>query len=250
MSFFSKFFIFLIGLAVFAAACAWIMGGESQKSSTRISIDASPNSVFRYLVDDEKIKNWASDLVSAGPYKGDGDGSESGVLERVIVTDGKESVWQDSVMRFQRGEALSIQSRKGGLTRTSVFQLEGNDLGGTNVLYRTTKSASGLEQFLFPFQEKESGAQLAAEMKNLKKLIESEVKPGSDGDYEDEGDGTPVVVDSNADNNKSPEMPVAKNDPAKSDGPSVIDRVLGTVYSDDKPKDGERDFESLFGTGG
>ena len=57
MSFLSKFFVFLIALAVFAVVCAWIMGGESQKNSTRISIKAKPNSVFEYLIDDEKIKN-------------------------------------------------------------------------------------------------------------------------------------------------------------------------------------------------
>jgi len=253
MSFFSKFFVFLIGLAVLAVVCAWIMGGESQKNSTRISIDASPNSVFRYLVDDEKITNWSNDLVSAGPYKND-EGSEPVTVERIVSENGNESVWQDSIMRYKLGESLSIQSRKGGLTKTTVFQLEENDLGGTNVLYRTIKSASGLEQLTFSFHEKTSKAQLDSEMKNLKKLIESEVEPGSDDDSEFAAeDSAPVVVDSSTDNNESSEMPVPDNASASSDGPSVIDRVLGTVYSDgsgEKPKDGERNFESLFGTGG
>ena len=252
MSFFSKFLVFLIGLAVFAVVCAWIMGGESQKNSTRISIEASPRAVFRYLVDDEKIKLWASDLVSAGPYKGDEEQDSSfETLERIVrEEDGQESVWQDSVMRFQRGQSLSIRSRKGGLTKTTVFQLEENDLGGTNLLYRTIKSASGVDQILFSFQEKESKTQMATEMTRLKKLVESEVEPGdTDAEIEDE-DMTPVVAESGTSNNDAPEMSVPENTPVKSDGPSVIDQVLGTVYSKEKPKDGQRNFESLFGTGG
>lgn len=153
-------------------------------------------------------------------------------------------------MRYQRGEALSIQSRKGGLTKTYVFKLEENDLGGTDILYRTIKSASGLDQFIFPFHEKESSSQLVTEMESLKKLVESEVEPGFEP--EDSQD-SPVVVDSSSDNNASPAMAVPDSIPEESDGPSVIDQVLGEAGAkkpDDKPKDGERNFESLFGTGG
>jgi len=255
MSFLSKFFIFLIGLAVLATASAWIMGGESQKNSTRISINATPNSVFQYLVDDDKIRNWGSDLVSAGPYKDDdGENSAFETLERVVLKNGEESVWQESIMRYQRGEALSIQSRKGGLTKTFVFKLEENDLGGTDVLYRTIKSASGLEKFIFPFQEKESSTQLETELESLKKLVESEVEPGFEPETEaEDSQGSPVVVDSSSDNNTDPAMPVPDSIPDESDKPSVIDQVLGEAGAkepDDKPKDGERNFEKLFGTGG
>lgn len=255
MSFLSKFFVFLIALAVFAVVCAWIMGGESQKNSTRISIKAKPNSVFEYLIDDEKIKNWASDLVSAGPYEDDGgENSEFKTSERIVVKEGAESVWEDLVTRFQRGEALSIQSRQGGLTKTYVFQLEENDLGGTDVLYRTIKSASGIAKFMLPFEEKESATLLETEMKSLKKLVESEVDPDFDPyPSVEDPQGAPVVVDSSTDNNTSPEMPAPNDNSDQSEALSVVDQVLGPVGEADpgnKPKDGERNFEKLFGTGG
>lgn len=252
MSFFSKFFVFLIGLAIFAAVAAWIMGGESEKQSTRISIEASPNSVFRYLIEEEKIKAWASDIVSAGPYKEEEDEEGSGfeTLERVVTEEGEQTTWEDKIMRFQRGEALSIQSRRGGITQTTVFQLERNDIGGTNLLYRVIKSASGLDQFLFSFKKKDSKTKMATEMSRLKKLVESEVELGSD-DYSVEGDA-PVVAGSDSDNNASSDMLVPANSSTQSDSPSVIDQVLGPTdpIPKGKAEDGQRNFESLFGTGG
>ena len=250
MSFFSKFLVFLLGLAVFAAVAAWIMGGESEKQSTRISIEASPNSVFRYLVEEEKIKAWASDIVSAGPYKDEEEEGSFETLERIVTEDGGQTVWEDSVMRFKRGEAISIQSRKGGLTTTTVFQLERNDIGGTNLDYRVIKSASGLEQFMFSFQKKDSKTKMATEMSRLKKLIESEVVLGSAEDNEGEF-GDPVVADSDTDNNGSSEMLAPANASTQSDGPSVIDQVLGPAESipTGEAEDGQRNFEKLFGTG-
>lgn len=271
MSFFSKFLLFLVGFAVFAAACAWIMGGESEKNSTRISIAASPANVFPYLVEGKKIEKWATGVQISGTYAVDENG-DSKVLQRIVNRDGKETVWSDSVMRFDSGSdgedgtdgegrsdgrAISIQSRKGGLSKTMVFQLEENSIGGTDLLYRVIQSASGLEQFMFALTKKESKTQMVTEMTKLKKLIESEVEPSPIKEDEPAEGGVPLDEDSANDNNGnmksgSAETPVAEKATAQSTGTSVVDQVLGPVYkkSNVKPKDGERNFESLFGTGG
>jgi len=250
MSFFSKLLAFLVGLAVLAAAAAWIMGGESAKSSTRISIDASPGDVFRYLVRGEKIKQWADGVVSAGTFSGE---DSAGPEARVVLDEGKEVVWQDSIMRFQTGESVSIQSRKSGLTRTYVFQLEENDLGGTNIQYRLTESASGLERFMFPFEDRENARNdMATEMTKLKALVESEVEAGSVSRSEEEEE-SPVVQSQTSGNNDSADQATAQTSATSSPGTSAIDQVLGPVYGngrDKKPEDGKRNFESLFGTGG
>lgn len=243
MSPISKFLAFLLALAVLAATAAWIMGGESSKSSTRISIEASPNQVFRYLINGEKIKQWGRDVVSAGPFE-----DSSGTIERILSAEGGDEFWKDSVLRFTPGESLSIQSRKGGLTKTYVFQLEENDLGGTNVQYRLTKSASGLEQFLFALENHDNvRPEMAAEMTRLKDLVESEVELEPDSD-----ESVPVVENSPNDDNAVSNEAVATGR-AESVGTSVVDQVLGPVYGnsneDEKPQDGKRNFESLFGTG-
>jgi len=247
MSTFSKLLAFLVGLAVLAIVAAWIMGGESAKSSTRISIDASRGNVFRYLVEGEKIQQWADGVVSAGTFRSED--SESGSEERVVLEDEKQVVWEDSVMRYQAGDAVSIQSKRGGLTRTYVFQLEENDLGGTNIQYRLTESASGMERFMFPFADREHARNvMATEMTKLKALVESEVEPGAKppSGYEEE---SPLVeTQASGDNGNA-------NQTARSDSPGVsaIDQVLGPVYGkarNEKPEDGKRNFESMFGTGG
>lgn len=250
MTFFSKFLIFLLGLVVLAVVSAWIMGGETQKHSTRISIEASPDDVFKYLVDGEKMKEWANGIVSAGPYLAeeetveDDNGYEYKVpLERIVMKEGKESVWQDSILRFKEGETLSIKSRKGGLTRTLVFQLEENEIGGTNMDYRLSRSASGWEQVLFPFQKEESRTQMATEMTKLKNLVESQVEfvEGRKSEVDEEIEAPVVATDANGNNTEAI---------AVDSGPSVIDKVLGPIdAAPKKPKDGTRNFESLFGTG-
>lgn len=251
MSFFSKILIFLLGLSVLAVVSAWIMGGESKKYSTRISIEASPVDVFQYLVDGEKMKQWANGIVSAGPYEADDDDAgaeevaklEFKSLERVVSKDGKESVWEDSILRFEEGETLSIKSRKGGLARTIVFQLEENEIGGTTIDYRLSRSASGWEQLLFAFQKEESRTHMGTEMTRLKNLVESEVEfvAGRRSDSGQEVEAPVVAGEGNGNNTGAI---------AAGTGSSVVDQVLGPIdAAPEKPKDGTRNFESLFGTG-
>lgn len=255
MTFFSKFLAFLFALAVIAVIAAWIMGGESAKNSTRVSIDARPVDVFRYLVEGEKIKVWGNEVVSADNYHDDD--PTLGTMNRVVMQDGQQVIWEDSIMRFQPGEAISIQSRNGGLTKTYVFQLEENELGGTNIQYRLTQSASGVERLLFAFQDRENCRNdMAAEMTKLKNLVESEVEPpGSPShsdDAEEDGMDSPVVGSQGTGDNATTGQATTQNTVPESSSVSVIDQVLGTVYEkgkDEKPEDGKRNFESLFGTG-
>ncbi len=257
MSFMGKFFVFLFGLAVLAVVGAWIMGGESVKHSTSISIDASPTSVFRYLTDGEKIKQWASDIVSIGSFSDD---VELRTQKRVVREDGKEVVWEDSLIRFQNGKpeaatqpdedlgcVVSIQSRKGGLTRTYVYQLEKNEIGGTDLTYRLTRSASGVDKFFFPFKEDDSDVKMATEMTRLKKLIESEVDPSDmrkPETIEDDAplDGSDATSDNGSQLNLDPSVePISmEDDPVQS--PATPEPVKKQALS-------ERNFESLFGTG-
>ncbi len=225
------------------------MGGESVKHSTSITVDASPSTVFQYLSEGEKIKQWGSDIVSVGTFSEDENGGFS--QERVVRTETGNAVWEDSVMRFQVGDAISIQSRKGGLTQTFVFQLEENDIGGTNIQYRLTRSAGGLDRFLFPFAEDRSDTKMATEMTKLKTLIESEVDPSDMSKPEEPIEkGAPVDGltddDDNATaNTEAPLRPVAMG------SESIIDRVMGPAEPGPEMKQpiGERNFESLFGTG-
>ncbi len=245
MSFFSRFLVFLLGLAVLAVVAAWIMGGEAVKNSTRISIKARPSIVFRYLTDGEKVKQWAKDIVSVGSFESE----DSLYQERVVRGESEDSIWEDSVLRFQAGETLSIQSRNGGLTKTLVFNLEENELGGTNVDYRLTESASGVEQFMFSFKENNARTIMGDEMARLKSLIESEVDPKEEADIE--SDESPVVASSNSDDNgDSDEASQASSSPSDSSKISVVDQVLGSEYSKENLPNEKRKFESLFGTGG
>lgn len=232
MSSFVKFLLSLIGLLIVAVAVAWIMGGESKKNSTRISIEAPPLDVFLYLVEGTQISKWAAGVESVGTFHG-----EAKPQDRVVIEDGKQVVWRDSVLRFQYGEMLSIQSKNLGIIRTLVFQLEENELGGTNVDYRVVESAAGLERFLFPLKASMKRTVMVDEMNRLRDLVESEVdfEPG-------ERSQRPVAASSDSNDNADPSQANGATD-----GSSSVVPLGGATEDPAMPE--KRKFESLFSTG-
>jgi hypothetical protein len=132
-----------------------------------------------------------------------------------------------------------------------VFQLEENEIGGTTVQYRLTRSAAGLDRLLFPFEEDRSETKMAAEMTKLKTLIESEVDPSDmsmpEGSIEE---GVPVDGLSEGSDNAAAETEVQPR-PVAMGAESIVDRVMGPAEPGPEMKRpiSERNFESLFGTG-
>jgi len=248
----AKFFMLLLGLAVFAVVGAWIMGGESTKHDEKITIDANPEDVFRYLTDGEKIKQWGNGIVSVGTFRGDDD--EGRTQERIVHDkENGDVVWKDSLMRFQEGEAVSIQSRNRGLIRTYVFQIERNEIGGSNVEYRLTRSSEGVDRLLFSFQKEDSDKIMAAEMLKLKNLVESEVDPAVmpmpdvTNEYEEPVVASPVSGNNGSTSNSDLGMQSEKVKPlseSKNDEPFEL-----STPEPSKIPLSERKFESLFGTG-
>ena len=234
MPFALKFMLFLIGLLVIVAAAIWIMGGESKKNSTRITIKASPAVVFRYLVESDEIRRWGAGVKTVGSFSGE----ETETQTRIVETGGSQETWEDKVLRFQQDQMLSIKSKKFGLVRTRVFQLEKNSLGGTDVDYRITDSVSGVERFLFPFKANIKRTTMVDEMTQLRDLVESENEPPAEYEVEPVEESTsPLAPNSDQGNNGS--------------GSPVAGTVAGGSSSQGSSVDqSKRGYESLFGTGG
>lgn len=229
MSFATKFIFSLLALLVIVAVAVWIMGGESKKNSTQVSIAASPEVVFRYLVDGGEIGKWGTGIKTVGSFsKG-----QSEPQSRIVDTAGSESTWQDSVLRFQQNQMLSIQSTKLGLVRTLVFQLNENDLGGTNLDYRISESAAGVERLLFPFKSTVDRTTMVDEMIRLRDLIENENDPPTA--KTSAATPRPLDADSQESNNGSVEPSEGSPEGAQS-----------TPTPNEAPK---RMYESLFATG-
>jgi uncharacterized protein YndB with AHSA1/START domain len=267
----SKFLITMSTLCVLVVVGAWIMGGETGKYSTSISIDASPADVFPYLTDGEKISQWASDVVSVDSF----DRDDSVIRKRVVQEEDETVTWEDSVLRFQDGTenenetekeerekeySISIQSKNGGFTNTYFFHLKTNELERTNLEYRVTQTASGIDRFFFPFREDDTKAKITAEVTKLKSMIESEVEPmraensdlESDSMDDELGDSEPPVA-SDADNvNNTPAADFSITE-MKGDVSPVETPVVKPLTEDEIEKPfvalKDRRFESLFATG-
>ena len=235
MSFPAKFFLSLLALLVIVAVALWIMGGESKKNSTQVSVAASPAVVFRYLVDGDEIRRWGIGIKSVGSFSGD----QTEAQNRIVESDNGESSWKDTVLRFQQDQMLSIQSSKLGLVRTLVFQLDENDLGGTNVDYRITESAAGVERFLFPFKSTANRTTMVDEMIRLRDLVESENDPPV-AKAASEDPAPPLDADSQGSNNST----------RGEDGSGSANAGAPESTSTSAPsEESKRMYESLFATG-
>lgn len=261
MTFMTKFVIAICTLCVFAAVSAWIMGGETGKYSTSISIDASPGDVFIYLTESEKIAQWA-DVVRVDSFNED----ESISRHRVTRNeDASETIWEDSLLRYSPGEhefedhAISIQSIDGGNVNTYFFQLTMNDLNGTNIEYRVTQSARGLDRFFFPFRQDTTKSRITSEITKLKSLVESEVEPVDPSEIpvpaeeSETSEGDTVAGDDTESNNATAtKLPNVTSEPelapvSKPDDGGVFKSAPKKTPENETEK---RDFKSLFGTGG
>lgn len=263
MTFMSKFIIAMCTLCVLVVVSAWIMGGETGKYSTSISIDASPDDVFPYLTDGEKINKWASDVVSVDSF----DEDDSVIRKRVVRQEDENVLWEDSILRFQTAVedddekndfSISIQSRNGGFTNTYFFYLKDNEVSGTNLEYRVTQSASGIDRFFFSFREDDTKAKITAEVTKLKSIVESEVEPRLEDlesdpmDQEQSDFQSPTAGESKIDtstptvNFSAAEMP-SDVSAAEIQSISALDEPLIEEARSVQLKD--RRFESLFATG-
>lgn len=240
MSLPTKFLLSLIALLAIVAAAVWIMGGESKKNSTQVSVAASPAVVFRYLTDSDEIRKWGIGIKTVGSFSGDKAEPQS----RVVESGGGESTWNDSVLRFQQDQMLSIQSTKLGLVRTLVFQLDENDLGGTNVDYRISESAAGVERFLFPFKATVNRTTMVDEMIRLRDLIESENDPPAA--KEESQDSAQALDGDSPEGDNSPLETGEVRSPGAGNSADAAPESTSTSATSEEPK---RMYESLFATG-
>jgi hypothetical protein len=175
MSFVSKFLMFTGLLLVVSTICIWIAGGETTKHSTTITIDAVKEQIFPYLTESERIKRWAKDVVEVGSFTQEG----PTVQERTIRDEsGNMVVVSDELMRFQSPESFSFKSTSNGITQTFVFQLDDNEVDGTNLEYRSARSAVGIGRMFFPFASDNTDSRMVSEMRKLKEIVESDVEQG------------------------------------------------------------------------
>ena len=222
MSLLLRVTLFLMFLAIAGVAAIWIIGGETKKHSMKITLEAHRLEVFNWLAENEKIKKWNPDLVEVSSYASEGGDSS----KRIVKGEDGDAEFEDTVIRFDEGNTLSIRSTSRDMVVTQVFHLKQSEASNgnlqlTDLEYRVNRSLTGLGRFLTQLEgDKDFEARMKKQMRQLKKLIKKE---GSSFAAPEEGSDNPL-----AEIDDTPPPNENDNDP-------------------NQPK--KRDFKRLFETG-
>ena len=229
-------------MAAIAVAGIGIVGSKAAKHSTQITINAHPSDVFDWLVESHKIREWAPEIKVVASFESE-DQEESVRTVQGENEGAREFSFTDKVLRYDYGEMISVRSTSRDVVQTQVFQLDSNDLGGTNLEFRFTRSPTGLGRFLMPFRGDESAKAMKRQMRKLKKLVEKQ-------------EGMVLAVD-----NESTTQTTVSNPPevsgggdeedvkSEDDAPPAGTATMVPMKEVDVEANRKRNFRSLFGTG-
>ena len=175
MSVSAKLALWVPIIIVVIAIGLWLAGGKKQEYSAAIQIDANPDIVFAYLTEPEKHKSWITGLAHVEKLESNTDetgASKRITTSRVISIDGKESRFEDSVIRFEPDESLSVQSSNRNQVITSIYLLEPRD-SQTYFTYRVITLNRGISRILAPLRSDKTQDQVDEDIRKLKQLVES-----------------------------------------------------------------------------
>lgn len=175
MTFPAKLILWIPIITTVVAIGLWISGGKKQEYSAAIQIEASPDVVFAYLTEPEKHKSWITGLAHVERLESNTD--ENGhpkrvTTQRVVSLDGKESRFEDEVIRFEPGEFLTVRSSRIDRVITSIYLLEPRD-SQTYFTYRVIKLNRGIKRLLAPLSSDKTQGQVDDDIRKLKQTVES-----------------------------------------------------------------------------
>ena len=175
MSIRSKLVLWILIITVVVGTGLWLAGGKKREHSAAIEIEASPQVIFAFLTEPDKHKSWITGLDHVETLESNTD--ENGVHKRITTTrvmniNGKESRFDDEVIRFRPNEMLTVQSSNIDEVVTSIYQLEPRD-SQTYFTYRIVKLNRGIKRLLAPLESDKTQAQINEDILKLKQLVES-----------------------------------------------------------------------------
>ena len=169
-----KFLLFLVIAVGIATGCLWFLGGKKQEYSTVVSINASPDQVYPYLIEPERVKKWRSELVEIRPLN-EGPVELGSKSVSTIQFNGRFRDFKDEVIRFQENQVFTVRSRAPNTILSSIFKLE-NESGKTGLSYQIKLTTRGFDRLFVPFQNTELRQQeMVRDALALKKIVESEI---------------------------------------------------------------------------
>ena len=170
-----KILLWILIIAIIVTSALWIMGGKREEYSSALLINADPETVFSYLVEPEKLKNWVEGLSSVERIEPNELVNGMLVVDtspRTVVIDGKPTQFEDEVLRYGENTNLTVKSTSSKVALTSIFKLEPRD-DRTYLTYRVKTLNRGFGRLLAPLSRDATQARIDEELRRLKELVES-----------------------------------------------------------------------------
>jgi uncharacterized protein YndB with AHSA1/START domain len=172
----------LAALFVLAVAGLWVAGLRPGHGRlvTEVVIDRPAPQVFRWLTEDERVKNWISGLEEVRPVSAPADGGEVGKKFHLVDVYKDEHVEMEmTVTKFEKDRALSILvssvgDPNNGFTETGDYTLSEQN-GKTRLRFDVQTKYFGLLPRLFePLITPQAKEKVQDDFRRLKSLAEAE----------------------------------------------------------------------------
>jgi uncharacterized protein YndB with AHSA1/START domain len=174
MSLSAKLLLFCVIVAAIGASSLWLIGGKKGEYSTSLVINASPQQVFPYLTDAERLKQWLEGLAEVENLVETEDGAQSQPTRRLMdFGDGKQVWFQDEVIRHESDAMISVQSSSSNKVITAIYQLQPTPDDKTELKYRLKTTNKSLGRLWAAFEKTDYQKRIENDARKLKELIES-----------------------------------------------------------------------------
>lgn len=178
MSMLSKLLMYALVLALIAAMGLWVMGGYKNEREGSIEIKASPEEVFRVLVEPDHRQKWLLNVTSV-ELKSKPPIAPNSTYVSQHLEEGKAFQTNDQVLQLVPDEWLSI--RMGSISSNLVTMFKVARAGGqTSLKYKVSESPTNLYRIFAPLRKLDLQGRVDEELVRIKRVAEQSPRLKSD----------------------------------------------------------------------
>lgn len=178
MSLLSKLLMYALVLALIAAMGLWVMGGSKNESEGSIEIKASPEDVFRVLIEPAQRQKWLLNVTSVELKSKPPIAPNSTYLSQHLEQ-GKTFETDDQVLQMVPDEWLSIRMESVSSNLVTMFKLARSG-GQTSLKYKVSQSPTNLYRIFAPLRKVDLQGRVDEELVRIKKMVEQAVPPSDE----------------------------------------------------------------------
>ncbi|MFN9878527.1 MAG: SRPBCC domain-containing protein [Planctomycetota bacterium] len=176
MSIFSKVLVYTLVLALIAAIGLWVMGGSQNESEGSVEIKASPEEVFKVLIEPAQRQKWLWNVTNVEMKSRPPIAPNSTYLSQHLEK-GKTFETNDQVLQMVPPEWLSI--RMGSVSSNLVTMFKLAPAGSqTSLKYKVSQTPTNLFRLLAPLRKVDLQGRVDEELIRIKRLVEQSNQAG------------------------------------------------------------------------